>query len=193
MAIQRSLTLLALVLASVAWTYSVSAQDEDVERCPKRSTWQVGLTLDTPNLVPPAVQWTILDKDPVPGFRARVKRAQSYHRKRLERAKDEAEKKQERSIQMTVDWNLGFKVVTGDKVYLLASSPGVSHSITSNGPDGRKWIVTKIVQIKRKPVCWCLPIEVKMGKTNQVTLTEDNIFGLEAVFDETIRESSQTE
>lgn len=141
------------------------------------------MTLDTPNLVPPAVQFTILDKDPVPGFRARVKRAQSYLRKRLEGAKDEAEKKQQRSIQMTVHWNLGFKVVTGDKVELLTSSPGVSHSIAANGPDGKKWIVTKIVHLKRKPVCWCLPIEVKLGEKTQVTLAEDNIFGLEAVFD----------
>ena len=153
----------------------------------------MALTLDTPNLVPPAVQWTILDKDPVPGFRTRVKKMQPYYRKQLEGAKDEAEKKQKRSIQMTGAWNRGFKVVTGDKVYLLTSAPGVSHSIASDPPDGKKWIVTKIVWIKRKPVCWCLPIEVKTGEKLQVSLTEDNIFGLEAAFDETIRESSQTE
>jgi hypothetical protein len=85
---RRSLMLSAPVLAGMTRASSVSAQDKDLESW-KRSTWQMTLKLDTPNLVPPAVQWTLLDKDPVPGFGARVKKMQGY-KKQLERVDDEA-------------------------------------------------------------------------------------------------------
>ena len=91
MMIGQSLMLSALVLAGITWASSVYAQDKDVERW-KRSTWQIAMKLETPNLVPPAVQCTVLDKDPVPGFGARVKGMQAHYKKQLERADDEAKK-----------------------------------------------------------------------------------------------------
>ena len=187
--IRRTFMVFTLVLAAIAWGAGAAAQHGDIEHW-KRSTWRMTLNLDTPNLVPPAVQWAVLDKDPVPGFKARVKKMQGYHRKQLESAVGEAGKELVRSSQMTVCWDLGFKEVTGDKVYLLTSAPGVSHSLSSNAPDGNKWVVTKIVQIKGKPVCWCIPVEVKRGEEIEVTLTEDEVFDLEAVFDKTMREPS---
>lgn len=165
-------------------------QDEDIQRW-KRETWHIMLNLDTPNLVPPAVQWAVLDEDPVPAFRARIKEMRTHYRKRLERAEDEVKKELVRSSQMTATWDLGFKKVTGDQLYLLTSAPSVSHSFSSNEPDGKKWIVTKIVQIKGKPLCWCILVEVKTGKGIEVTLSEDNMFDLEAVFQNMMRESGQ--
>jgi hypothetical protein len=184
---RRSLMLSAPVLAGMTRASSVSAQDKDLERW-KRSTWQMTLKLDTPNLVPPAVQWTLLDKDPVPGFGARVKKMQGY-KKQLERVDDEARKELFRSSQMTVCWDLGFKEVTGDQVNLLISAPGVYEGVSSNAPSGKKWFVTKIVRIKGKPVCWCIPVTVETGKETQVTLTENNMFDLESAFDKAMRES----
>ncbi len=186
---QRTLASCVFVLACMTWAVTTTAQDEDIEGW-KRSTWQMTLNLDTTNLVPPAVQWTVLDKDPVPGFRARLKKAQAYHRKWLEQAGDEANNEAICSAQMTTSWDLGFKDVTGDKVYLLTTAPGVSHSFSSNGPDGRKWIVTKIVRIKGKPVCWCIPTDVKTGKQIEVTFGEKNVFPLEAVYGEVTREKN---
>ena len=126
MMIRQSLMLSAIVLAGMTWASSVYAQDKDMENW-KRSTWQMILKLETPNLVPPAVQWTVLDKDPVPGFGARLKGMQAHFKKQLERVDDEAKKTLLRSSQMTVGWDLGFKEVTGDQVNLLISAPGVSH------------------------------------------------------------------
>ena len=34
----------------------------------------------------------------------------------------------------------------------------------SNSPTGKKWIVTKIVVLDGKPICWCIPVEVKIGE-----------------------------
>jgi len=190
--LNRSRMIPALVLAVVTWSCSVSAQDQDVERW-QNSTWRMAVNLDTPKLVPPAVQWTVLDKDPVPGFRTRVKRMQGYYRKELAGAEDESKKKLVRSSEMTVSWDLGFKEVTGDEVYLLTAAPGVPHGLSSNTPDGKKWIVTKTVQIEGKPVCWCIPVEAKTGKEIQITLTEENEFDLESAFDQAMAQSTKEE
>jgi len=186
--IRQSLMLSALVLAGMTWASSVSAQDKDIENW-KRSTWQITMKLDTPNLVPPAVQFTVLDKDPVPGFGARVKGLQGYYKKQLERVEDQAKRELIRSSQMEVGWDKGFKDVTGDEVHLLISAPGVFEGLSSNNPDGKKWLATKIVHIKGKPVCWCIPVTVKTGKETQVTLTENNMLDLESAFDKALGES----
>ena len=167
-----------------------SKGSEDIEHW-KRSTWRMAVKLDTSNLEPPAVQWAVLEEDPISGTKARVKRMRDFYRDQLERAEDETKKAITRSSQMTVSWDLGFKEITGDRLYLLTSGPYVSHGFSSNGPDGKKWIATKIVRIKGKPVCWCIPVKVKKGRRIQVTLTEDNMFDLESVFDDVMRESSQ--
>ena len=73
---------------------------------------------------------------------------------------------------MEVGLDKGFKEVTGDEVHLSISAPGVFEGLSSNNPDGKKWLATKIVHIKGKPVCWCIPVTVKTGKVTQVTLTE---------------------
>jgi len=190
MIIPQSLALSTLVLAGMAWATSVSAQEVDREQW-EGSVWQVSLSLNAPNLVPPAVQWSIRDKDPVPGFKARVKTMRSYYRKRLEHLQDELKKERERSAQMRIHWDRGFKEVTGDEVYLLTWAPGVSHSLSAMSPDGKKWIVTKIVPLRGKYVCWSLPIEVKAEETIEVTLTEDNLFDLESAFDDAMRGPGQ--
>jgi hypothetical protein len=151
--------------------------------------WRMSINLKTRHLVPPAVQWTVYDKDPVPSFRTRVRRRKDFHTEQLNRAKNRTDKEIARSSMMTVCWDLGFEEVTGDKVYLLTRARGVSHSLMSNDPDGEKWIVTKIVQIKGKPVCWCIPVTVETGKEMSIVLTDDNMFDLESAFDNAMRSS----
>ena len=55
------------------------AQDKDIDR-PQRSFWVMHVNLETPDLAPPAVQWAVLDKDPVPAFRDRIKRVQGFYK-----------------------------------------------------------------------------------------------------------------
>jgi hypothetical protein len=149
--------------------------------------WSINLKLDTPGLEPLAVQYAILDDDPVPGFQAEVRRMQSYYRKQIATAPDEDKKELQRSISMTVSWDRGFKKITGDELYLLTSdgNPGFG----SNRPEGRKWVVSKIVQIGGKPACWCIPVEVKTGQLVKVTLTEANLFDLRSAFDKAMQDS----
>ena len=152
-----------------------------------RSTWHLTVILDTPNFDLPAIQYAILDKDPVPGFIARSKRMESYYRDRLAQAEGKAAKDLTRRSQMMVQWDLGFQDITADKLYLLTSVG--QGSIGSNGSAGWKWITSKIAYVNGKPVCWCIPVEVTKGKQVEVTLTEDNLFKLDSTFDKAMNES----
>jgi hypothetical protein len=153
------------------------------------SVWGIALSLDAPGLQPPAVQWAILDHDPLPGFKAHVQKLRSLYRRQLERVGGPP-RDVIRSVEMRNAWDSGFKEITGDQLSLLTSAPGVpgSHNFSANTPDGRKWIVTKTVQIKGKPVCWCVPVEVKKGERVKVSLTDGNRFDVGAAFDDAMRE-----
>lgn len=171
-------------------TPSLSAAEKaDIKRW-QGETWQMGIDLDMPSLEPQAVQYAILDDDPMPAFTAQVKRMREHNRQQLEKADNEARREQLRVIQMTVAWDQGFKNVTGDKLYLLAKRPdGYSKTgMMSNAPGGKKWIVTKTVQIDGKPVCWCIPVEVAKGKNIDVTFDKSNTFDLRGVYANAMKE-----
>lgn len=172
-----------VVLAGMAWSVCTVAQEQG-DAIRKRATWRIALSLDTPNLVPPAVQYAVFDKDPIPGFKASLKRMQSYHQKELQETETEANSRLACSVFLKVHWDLGFKEITGDNVHLLTTAPGVSHSVSSISQDGKKWIVTKVVWIKGEPVCWCLPVETETGEGIEVVFTERNDLDLEAVYDD---------
>jgi len=148
-----------------------------------RKTWMIQLNLRVPGSAPFEVPFAIFDEDPVPGFKASVKKA---GRLVLEAAGGD-----EARVAMTAAWATVFRKVTGDRLDQLPS--GGSLFCSSNGSDGKKWIVTKVVQIKGKPFCWCIPVEVKTGEQVDVTLTEDNVFDLVSVIDSALRESGPTE
>lgn len=103
--------------------------------------------------------------------------------RRIQQHSGVAETDLARSSRMKVCWDLGFKEVTGDKVYLLTRAPGVTHSLSSNGAAGKKWLVTKIASVDNKPICWFLPIEVEVGESQHIVLNEENAFDLPEVFE----------
>jgi hypothetical protein len=142
--------------------------------------WVVQISLDSPDIDPPAVQWTILDHDPVPEYRAMVKRMRALDEKRMKEAGSESRARAQRSAAMSVYWNNAFKSVTGDRVHLL--TPG-SHAISSDGEDGPRWIITKTVSIHGDPVCWYIPVETAKGTTVDVKLTPKNRFDLLDAFE----------
>ena len=161
-------------------------------RLPKRC-WCVQLALDCPRLVPPAVQLAIVDKDPVPGLEARMTHLRPFHEKQLRHVTSAERKRQLRSVFLTATWNKGFGDVSGDRIGLLTSVPGVTHSSVSNSPEGRRWVVTKAVDIEGCPVCWCIPVEPRHGKTVKVALQESNAFDLKAVYETAMGEVRSSE
>lgn len=157
----------------------------------QRNTWQMQISLDAPNLDPPAAQFAILDHEPLATFNAYIERMHNFNRKQIEKAENAELKKIQRKASMCAAWDSGFKDVTGDRLYLLTSALGTGHCISSNGPDGKKWIVTKTVQIDGKLVCWCLPVQMKRGELVDVTLTEQNAFDLDKAYDDAMKAAEQ--
>jgi hypothetical protein len=88
-----------------------------------------------------------VDKDPGPAFKARTKHRQTWNRKQLEQAGDESVKDLVRSGVMRANWKMSFRDVTADEIYLLTSSR--SGGIQSTGAAGKRWIVSKVVEINR--------------------------------------------
>jgi beta-lactamase regulating signal transducer with metallopeptidase domain len=154
------------------------------------ATWRMAVSLRATNQLPSAVQWAIVDHDPVPAFKARLKKLRWIYREQLRRAKNGAAKENTRKGWMTVQWDSGFKEISGDRLYLLTSDH--LHPLTSNGPDGKKWVVTKVRMTKGKPVCWCVPVELKYGEEVKVTLTEKNVLDLGAAIDTALREGASS-
>lgn len=63
-----------------------------------------------------------------------------------------------------------------------------ANTISSNSAGGKRWVVSKTVQIDGKPACWCIPVEVETGKEVKVTLDKDNMFDLRAAYDKAMKE-----
>ena len=131
------------------------------------------------------MQYALLDHDPVPTFIKSVERTAPTYRRLLAKAEDDADKEQTRGVQASVSWNLGcFKSITGDRVYLL---PGSSTITVGDRLKGKRWIVTKTVQLDGKPVCWCLPVEVNPDVEAELTLATKNAFDLRGAYDKAMQ------
>ena len=145
--------------------------------------WVIGLSLDSPDLPVPAVQWAIFNEDPVPQFKERLRRNRNIHQKLLKNSQNEGRMRSMRAAQISSDWDRAFRRVPGDKVYMLTGEPLHSQGYSSDGGDGEKWIVTKTVSVHGTPVCWCLHVEVHEGETIQLKLTEKNRFDLLSAYE----------
>ena len=78
--------------------------------------------------------------------------------------------------------------------FVLGSSGanGSNAPLSANVTSGKKWVVTKTVDIKGKPVCWCIPVEVKSEKEINVTFDKSNTFDLQAAYDKAMAEPVST-
>jgi hypothetical protein len=154
-------------------------------------TWQLHLRLDMPAMDPQAVQFAILDHDPAPAYKTHIKQMRKSHLQQLDSADTKPWKDQIRFILMKIDWDSGFASVTGVDLFLLTNSPRAKSSgtvLSSTEPAGKKWIVTKCVDIDGRPYCWSIPVELKIGKPVFVTLDKSNTFDLQRPYDAAMNE-----
>jgi beta-lactamase regulating signal transducer with metallopeptidase domain len=146
--------------------------------------WTVVPTLDVPDLRPPAVQFAIFDKDPVPVFKTQVSRMRDFNVKQLAEAKDETARGIARCAQMDASWDIGFRDKRGNDVSLLTSGSGIYTTLISNGPAGKKWFVTRAVTLGGKVLCWSIPFEADPHQPVKITLTDENALDLDPIYDE---------
>jgi hypothetical protein len=140
-----------------------------------QDVWRLRLELADPELHPQAVQVALVDWDPLVAFAAQSERMSAFLESQLANATDDGERLRQRRSHVSVAWNMGFREVTGDELYLLAAESGGSGmSFTANTPDGPRWLIAKVRRIEGAPVCWSLPFKADRDQEASLTLTGAN-------------------
>ena len=167
---------------------------EDRRQAWKDSTWQIHPRLNVPELNPKAVQFAVLDSDPVGQFKKKLLQNRERFRKEIEAEKEPLPRELLKKAQMTATWNSLFRAVHGDQVYLLAPESNPKESLTrgtlvsSNSPPGRKWFTTKVEYLENALTCWCVPTDVSVGKSAEIELAKNNRFNIQRTYHELIEE-----
>ena len=158
----------------------------------ERTTWRVSPRLDTDDLAPCAVQYAIIDADPVERLRTEIARSETIAP--VDRA-DEAEAV--RQGRREAAWESIFRDVPGDRVYLLedyglpeATDPAASTAtrsfvsvlISSNDAEGQKWLVTKVLRAGGRRLVWSVPFQARRGHLTTIVLRESNASDLDAAY-----------
>jgi len=152
--------------------------------------WTLELSLEMPELAPPALQWAVFDEDPLALFGERVGRRSAIYAATVNAAPD-ARKELVRQAQISVAWDVAFRKITADELYLLAPAPRGTYSYATNSPAGKKWIVTKTVTIDKKPCCWCVPVESGGEEEISIVFDKTNIIDLTQIYDSIVNPQSE--
>lgn len=162
----------------------------------KNTTWQIRPELHMPELDPEVVQFAVLESDPIEHYRKVLVHSRDRFRTELSEEKDSGQRELLKRAQMTGTWDRLFKSITGDQVYLLGpprternQSLARATLISSNGPEGRRWVTTKIAYRNGTPTCWCVPVNTEIGKSVQVELRNENVLDPQKLYDELIQSS----
>jgi len=162
----------------------------------KDTTWQIRPALHMPELDPEAVQFAVLESDPIEDYRKVLLQRRDRFRRELSEEKDSRQRELLKMAQMTGTWDRLFKSITGDQVYLLVPSRSERNQsltratlISSNGPEERRWLTTKIAYRNGTPTCWCIPLDTAIGKSVQVELRNENVLDPQKLYDELIESS----
>ncbi len=166
----------------VLWAEGTPKERKKLPGLADEGLWRLELSLDMPNLTAPALQVAVFNEDPLLEFMQRLERNRGT-RAALVNAAPTQQRDQVRGTQISVIWDLAFRKITGDEVYLLTPAPQGSLQLSANTPAGKKGIATKVVMIDQRPCCWCLPVQTKGGKEIPLMLNGENVLDLAGVYD----------
>ncbi len=160
--------LISLLIIGNSNSRAMALTAEDIAKRQKE-TWTVIIATEVNDLYPAAIQYAIFAEDPIPVFKANLAILRANPK-----LNDDV------AINLIVAWDATFKKVTGEKIGLLSPKSENEFSMGSNEPGGQKWLMTKMA-MKRNgaSLCWCIPIEVKIGEMYQIKLDEKNSFDLQ--------------
>lgn len=166
--------------------------DDQIRRW-KDSTWQISPALNARELDPAAVQFAVLESDPIEDYRKLLIKSGVQFRKEIEEERDVSKRELHKRVQMSVTWDGLFRAARGDQVYLLAPSKSKANEsrvrktiVSSSSPQGRRWLTTKVTNLGDRPVCWCIPVDATIGKSIEVELRKENLFDLQKEYHELV-------
>ena len=129
-------------------------------------TWWLRLTLEPQAVDAPALQWAVFSEDPRRRFRADLRTLEDHLKKA------EATDVERGPAWLLAGWNRLFRVIPGDRVYILTSAS--ENALTTNEHGGHKWVATKAVRSGTAQYCWCIPFDATVGQIIEVTLGTQN-------------------
>ena len=147
------------------------ALDEKQIREWEKTTWRLSIGLKSEKAYGGAVQFAIMDKDPREAFKKDYTRIKDLSIKEKRYDQDS-----ELSIKL-VAWDIQFREMPGDEVYLLVKSD--MNGFSSNKPDGQYYFVTKTTLIKDTPSVWFIPVKVMTGREMKILLDDSNVISLD--------------
>lgn len=149
---------------------------EDIENI-KKTTWAINIVTDVKDLNIEAIQFAIFETDPLPMLKA------SFDlRKKLNEGRTLTQF--DKNIQNQVDWDIIFKNVTGDNVYLLKpkTTKNDSSMVSANTPNAKRWLVTKSALKKDGSFkCWIIPFNTKIGTVIDININDNNNFDIKKI------------
>jgi hypothetical protein len=157
--------------------------------------WEVKLNLHLPALKPQAIQFTIVEFDPVKQFVKDVDL--DYYKETQQAAKSKEEKEQERINFLYAFWDLLFNKVDGYNVFLLTNK-GMTYVQTITNMDSlpaepSKWLFSKVLFIKNKPYVYVIQLQPYQGAKLNCKLDKTNLISLDELFDENFKDKLQSE
>ena len=98
--------------------FSSEKQNNEIMKW-QATTWQIEFHLNMPGLEPEAVQYAVLDKDPIPAYISQVKMLRQAYKQQIDKVDAKPWKDAMRLAQMRTAWDSGFKDITGVNLNLL--------------------------------------------------------------------------
>ncbi|MEN0111442.1 MAG: hypothetical protein AAF805_12035 [Planctomycetota bacterium] len=168
------------VAASIAW----AAQSSPAPIA--ATTWGLDFTVECDG-IDGVVIWTLLDHDPAAEFEADLRRIEGVHRDQLVQQRDSLghDANEARALSIAFAWDRQLRHVTGDRVWLHEVGGEKPGTLTSNGHEGRRWLVTRVAHRDgdpTDPVCWAIPFDATPGETARLVLNEANAVDVAGVY-----------
>lgn len=147
--------------------------------------WSVNLTFGLPDLNPEAIQWAVVDFDPIEKFINDFNH--KYLEKVLENAKSENERNQQILVSIEVGWNFLFRGVEGNNVFLLTNIGSKFSQVSDTKLATKKWLIAKTFIIDGNPYCFAVPLNAENGANLQCKLDKSNKISLLDIYNSKIK------
>lgn len=150
--------------------------------------WKIKIIADMPSTDRHSIQFAILDFNPKEKF---VKEFSiEYLKDNLKVTKTDEEKNLKIISAIMVNWDILFKKVTADKLYLLNEKDTNYYWATEgklNSHSKYVWLASKSFTIGGKPYCYVVPFVVSNGSNLSCKLDKSNLISLTEVYKEQIK------
>lgn len=155
--------------------------------------WGLLPRLAMPDLVPPAVMFSLFEEDPRGRYRAALQKLSGTEGHTRAASHPALTPAMMHQLVLRAAWDSVFREVRGDRMGMLCQHVDVMTGtsadaprssvvlIKSTDPPGRRWLATRATEYRGKTVCWCVPFDAVTGDRVDMELNRENMTTLDAL------------